>query len=112
MGGFAHALQELARHGENRERANAIKAISGLRAGDPEPHLLDMLHDRRDAHRLSGLWVVDRRRLEQFIEQVAHIARSDANVRVRGRAAAMLQQMLRRMLHNRRERASLRRVVA
>lgn len=94
---LAALLEAVSRLGRNRERANAIKAMSSLRLCDPERPLFEMLRDRRDAHRLSALWAVERTGQWRLLEEVARIARSDSNVRVRRCAGASVQRIAQRM---------------
>lgn len=99
---FDEILEARSRHGHQRERANAIKALLGRGASEARQQLVEMLLDRRDGHRLSALWVVETRRMSELVEQVARIARSDANVRVRNAASFVLREILRQMLGARR----------
>lgn len=94
---LAALLEARSRLGRNRERANAIKAMSGLRLCDPQRPLFEMLRDRRDAHRLSALWAVERTGQWKLLEEVARIARSDSNVCVRRCAGASVRRIAQRM---------------
>ena len=100
---FDVVLRARACHGQSRERANAIKALAGVRPEDADGELIKMLSDRRDAHRLSALWLVEKRRAAHFVEEVARMARDEINVRVRGQAAITLRSILRRMLSSDRQ---------
>ncbi len=77
----------------NRERANAIKAISQFDFATARECLTRMLADPNPMHRISALWVVDRLGLLEMVRQVSGMARRDPNIRVRSRAAAMLDTL-------------------
>ncbi len=93
----AALLEARSRVGRNRERANAIKAMASLHLSDPREPLFAMLRDRRDAHRLSALWAVEQTGQWKLLEEIARLARHDANVRVRHSAQITVHRMARRM---------------
>ena len=90
-------LEARSRLGRNRERANAIKALSSMRLSDPQRPLFDMLRDRRDPHRLSALWAVEHTGQWKLLEEIAKLARHDTNVRVRQSAISTVQRMAQKM---------------
>ncbi|MGN6367946.1 MAG: HEAT repeat domain-containing protein [Phycisphaerae bacterium] len=77
----------------NRERANAIKAISQFDFATARECLSRMLADPNPMHRISALWVVSQIHMFEVVRQVSAIARKDPNLRVRRRAADMLQTL-------------------
>jgi HEAT repeat protein len=77
----------------NRERANAIKAIGQFNFGTARECLGRMLSDANPLHRMSALWVVSQLNLLDILRQVSNIARRDPNIRVRKRAAEMLETL-------------------
>ena len=74
----------------NRERANAIRAISQFDFTTARECLIKMLADPSPAHRISALWVVGQLNLMALVRQVGSMARRDPNTRVRQRAHEML----------------------
>ncbi|MCL2645975.1 MAG: HEAT repeat domain-containing protein [Phycisphaerales bacterium] len=84
-----HVLSMLnSRH--NRERASAIKAISEFDFVTARECLTRMLADPNPLHRMSALWVVEQLGLSALFRQVATMGRRDGNLRVRGRAAELI----------------------
>jgi HEAT repeat protein len=77
----------------NRERANAIKAISDYDFTTARECLARMLADPNPMHRISALWVVSQLQVLGIVRQVSSIARKDPNLRVRRRAVEMLETM-------------------
>jgi HEAT repeat protein len=77
----------------NRERANAIKAISEFDFNTAKDCLRRMLADTNPLHRISALWVVEQLGLPELFRQVSVLARRDPNVRVRKRAADILESL-------------------
>jgi hypothetical protein len=77
----------------NRERANAIKAISQFDFATARECLSRMLADPNPMHRISALWVVSQIHMLELVRQVSAIARKDPNLRVRRRAADMLETL-------------------
>lgn len=90
-------LETRGRLGRNRERANALVALSSLRLADVERPLFEMLRDRRDAHRLSALWAVGETRRWRLLDEVVRLARSDENSGIRRSAQAAVRQMASKM---------------
>jgi HEAT repeat protein len=85
------ALTEDKLYSENsRVRANAIKSLLRLRLPQAADALLSMLEDSPPGHRLSGLWVVERLRLNSLAERVERLASTDSDRRVRRRASRVL----------------------
>ena len=77
----------------NRERANAIRAISEFDFATARECLSRMLADPNPIHRISALWVVSQIQMLEVVRQVSAIARKDPNLRVRRRAADMLETL-------------------
>ncbi len=77
----------------NRERANAIKAMSDFDYPTARDCLDRMLADPNPMHRMSALWVVGQMHMLDIIRVVSSIARRDPNVRIRNRAAQMLESL-------------------
>lgn len=77
---------------DQRLRANAVKSL--LRLSDPRAAetLLDMLEDPSPAHRLSGLWVVERMNLGSTARTLRKLARDDRDDRIRARAVTLLRR--------------------
>lgn len=91
------AIMELKDDPDHRVRANA------LRAGLSEPRLavraewglMKMLEDGRAMHRLAGVWLAGRARVEgeELVGTVREIAAGDPNPHVRARALAVTLRM-------------------
>jgi len=77
----------------NRERASAIKALGQFNFANARECLNRMLSDTNPLHRMSALWVVGQLDLLEVMRQVSSIARKDPNLRVRRRAAEMLETL-------------------
>ncbi|HUO08352.1 MAG TPA: HEAT repeat domain-containing protein [Phycisphaerae bacterium] len=77
----------------NRERANAIKAISQFDFATARECLSRMLADPNPIHRVSALWVVSQIHMLELVRQVNAMARKDPNMRVRRRAADMVETL-------------------
>ena len=77
----------------NRERANAIKAIGQFNFATARECLARMLGDTNPLHRMSALWVVEELNLMEVMRRVSSMARRDPNLRVRKRAAEMLEML-------------------
>jgi hypothetical protein len=93
---IAHRSQQVlamlnSRH--SRERANAIKALGRFNFATARECLERMLTDGNPLHRMSALWVVEQFRLLEILRQVSRMARRDPNLRVRRRAAEMLDSL-------------------
>lgn len=84
-------LSRLARSRHNRERANAIKALHGMRVGTAAQQLVAMLRDARPEHRISALWALKQVGLWQMLREVARLAKSDNDVRVRRYAVGVIR---------------------
>lgn len=84
----------------NRPRANAIHAVLRLVGTDSEGgaearQALDrMLGDRRAAHRLSALWLVESEAMVDQAARVAEMVVGDADQRVQARAKRAFDRML------------------
>jgi hypothetical protein len=74
----------------NRERANAIKAISEFDFVTARECLVRMLGDPNPLHRMSALWVVEQLQFPELVRQVSTVGRRDPNARIRKRATEML----------------------
>lgn len=88
---FVPLLTERARLGNNRERANAVKALHSMKVGIAAAQLLQMLRDERAEHRISALWALRKVGWWRLVSEVARIAREDANLKVRQYAMGVLQ---------------------
>ncbi len=77
----------------SRERANAIKAIGSFDFNTAKECLSRMLTDSSPLHRMSALWVVGQLNLIEVLRQVSNISRRDPNLRVRSRAAEMIETL-------------------
>jgi HEAT repeat protein len=89
---FIPLLTQRARSGiNNRERANAIKALHGLKVGTVNGALADMLRDGSSEHRISALWTLKKIGWWQLLNEVGRLAKSDDNLRVRRYALAVLK---------------------
>ena len=91
---FVPMLAERARTGHNRERANAIKALHGMKIDGATHHLQLMLGDPRAEHRISALWALKQVGLWALLNHVGAIAQRDDNLRVRRYAVAMLKSVI------------------
>jgi len=77
----------------NRERANAIKAFSQFDFATARECLIRMLTDPNPLHRISALWVVSQLQVLEIVRQVSATSRRDPNMRVRRRAADMIETL-------------------
>jgi len=77
----------------NRSRAAAIEAMLDRQPVEATAALRRMLASAATAHRISALWVVERKRIAEVAAVVADMARQDADSGVRRRAARLLRQM-------------------
>jgi HEAT repeat protein len=75
----------------NRERANAIKAMSRMRVSTVAAQLSGMLRDERAEHRISGLWALRQIGWWQLLSDVGRLAKEDGNMRVRRYALGILR---------------------
>ncbi len=78
---------------DQRLRANAVKSLLTLESPRAGAALLDMLGDPSAAHRISGLWVIDRLRLRSTASTVRTLAAGDQDVRVRHQAQIVLEHL-------------------
>lgn len=95
--GVTQLLEGRSRLGRNRERANAIVAMSHLKLLDVETQLFDMLRDGRDSHRLSALWAVEQTGRWRLLNEVVRIARGDKNLGVRRSALSATRRIALKM---------------
>jgi hypothetical protein len=84
-------LAQRARAANNRERANAVKALHRLKVGAFANQLQLMLQDARPEHRISALWVLKQIGWWALLKDVAKIAKEDENMRVRRYALNVLR---------------------
>jgi hypothetical protein len=98
---FLPILAQRARAANNRERANAIKAMHTLRVGSASTQLLGMLRDKRSEHRISALWALRQIGWWQLLNEVGRLAKEDENIRVRRYALGVLRNVA-EMAQNRR----------
>jgi HEAT repeat protein len=75
----------------NRERANAIKALHGMKVKNATIALAAMLQDQRPEHRISALWALKSIGWWQLLNEVGRLAKSDDNLRVRRYALGVLK---------------------
>jgi HEAT repeat protein len=88
---FVPVLAQRARSGDNRERANAIKAMAGMKVSTAAAQLTLMLRDERPEHRISALWALRQIGWWQLLAEVGRLAKSDGNLRVRRYALTILR---------------------
>jgi hypothetical protein len=86
-------LDERARLGRNRERANAIVAMRDLQLGSIDSPLFEMLRDGRELHRLSAVWAAERTASLGVFDEVARLARSDVAPAVRRSALSAVRRI-------------------
>lgn len=79
---------------DNRVRANAIKALLRMEFAHAGEVLLDMLDSSSSAQKLSGLWVVERLKLQTLIKRVENMGRSGTDKRVQQRAQRVLDGLM------------------
>ncbi|MDB5323856.1 MAG: hypothetical protein JWN40_5487 [Phycisphaerales bacterium] len=75
----------------NRERANAIKALHCMKVKNATVALAAMLQDQRPEHRISALWALKSIGWWQLLNEVGRLAKSDDNLRVRRYALGVLK---------------------
>lgn len=92
-GSRVEALTPLMEHGDNRIRANAIRALLHRRVPEAAGELLKMLADPRRMHRISALWLVERMRLTAMRERVRIVSESDQDPAVRRAAGQTLHRL-------------------
>jgi len=78
---------------DQRLRANAVKSMLTLESRRAGETLLEMLGDPSAAHRISGLWVIDRLKLRSTAALVRTMAAGDPDARVRHRARIVLEHL-------------------
>lgn len=88
---FLPILIQRARAANNRERANAIKAINRMRVGVIGGALGVMLRDPRAEHRISALWALKQMGWWQLLGEVGRLAKADTDLRVRRYALGVLR---------------------
>ena len=90
---YVPLLTQRSRASFARERANAIKALGSMKVTLAAPALQAMLRDRRADHRVSALWAMKELGMWNLLADVADLARSDANLRVRRYAQAVIKSV-------------------
>jgi HEAT repeat protein len=75
----------------NRERANAIKALHAMKVKNANVALASMLRDQRAEHRISALWALKAVGWWQLLGEVGRLAKEDGNLRVRRYALGVLK---------------------
>ena len=90
---FVPVLAERAMSASSRERANAIKALHLMKVSTATTQLMAMLRDERPEHRISALWALRQIGWWQLVNEVAKLAKSDGNLRVRRYALAVLKSV-------------------
>ena len=75
----------------NRERANAIKAMHKMKIGAAAAQLVQMLRDSRPEHRISALWTLKQIGWWQMLNEVGRLAKEDGNLKVRRYALGVLK---------------------
>ena len=90
---YLAVLSRMARSRHNRERANAIKALHGMRVGTASQQLIAMLRDVRPEHRISAMWALRQVGLWQLLREVARLAKTDGDVRVRRYAVSVIRSI-------------------
>ncbi|HEY7115342.1 MAG TPA: HEAT repeat domain-containing protein [Tepidisphaeraceae bacterium] len=90
---FLPMLAERARaaSSNNRERANAIKALHHMKLKNAHVALASMLADQRPKHRISALWALKAIGWWQLLSEVGRLAKEDGNLRVRRYALGVLR---------------------
>ncbi len=76
-----------------RVRANAVKSLLRLEVQEAGAALLKMLEGDSRAHRLSGLWVVERLQLRSLLRRIAELSQRDPDEQVRRRAARVVRDL-------------------
>jgi hypothetical protein len=90
-------LAQRARAANNRERANAIKALHRMKVRVAGQSLLLMLRDERPEHRISALWTLHQIGWWRLLNEVGRLAKEDANLRVRRYALNVLRTVAQSM---------------
>lgn len=76
-----------------RVRANAVKSLLRLEVQEAGAALLKMLQGDSRAHRISGLWVVERLQLCSLLKRIAELSQRDPDEQVRRRAARVVRDL-------------------
>lgn len=77
----------------NRERANAIKALHTMRVAAAAGQLIQMIRDPRPEHRISALWTLRQIGWWQMMNEVGRVAKDDTNLKVRRYALGVLKNV-------------------
>ncbi len=91
---FLPALAQRARSSNNRERANAIKAMHRMRVTTASTQLLAMLQDPRPEHRISALWALRETGIWALVNAAVKIAKEDESLKVRRYALAAVKTVV------------------
>ena len=91
---FLPALAQRARSANNRERANAIKAMHRMRVTTASSQLLTMLQDPRPEHRISALWALRQTGIWPLVNEAVKIAKQDESLKVRRYALGAVKQVV------------------
>jgi HEAT repeat protein len=75
----------------NRERANAIKALHRMKVQNATAALEQMMADGRPEHRISALWALKAIGWWGLLTEVGRLAKEDQNLRVRRYALSVLR---------------------
>lgn len=92
--GFVPVLAQRARSANNRERANAIKAMHRMRVQTASTQLLSMMRDERSEHRISALWVLGQTGIWQLVNEAVRLAKEDSNLKVRRYALNVVKNVV------------------
>jgi HEAT repeat protein len=85
------AQRARARGTNNRERANAIKAMHKMKVKAATQSLATMMADERPEHRISAMWALRQIGFWALLAEVGRLAKEDTNLRVRRYALALLK---------------------
>jgi HEAT repeat protein len=85
------AQRARARGTNNRERANAIKAMHKMKVKTATQSLATMMADERPEHRISAMWALRQIGFWALLAEVGRLAKEDTNLRVRRYALALLK---------------------
>jgi hypothetical protein len=77
----------------NRERANAIKALHKMKVRQATIALHSMLLDNRPEHRISAMWALRQIGWWHLLNDVGRLAKEDQNLRVRRYALGVLKSV-------------------
>jgi HEAT repeat protein len=90
---FLPILAQRARAANNRERANAIKALNSMKVAAASTQLGIMLKDDRPEHRISALWTLRQIGWWNLLGEVGRLAKEDGDLKVRRYALAVLRNV-------------------